>query len=202
MTAQLQVRLIQRDDRQFERVVLAELLVPNTPNSWGDWYTPEAIKEFCYAFSQKGYGLDIEHNQIDVGGVQFFVVESFIARSGDPDFIEGSWVIGVKIIDDGLWQQVLDGEINGFSFEADVFFTPITITYEDETRIVTGVTEPDPLDGHTHTFTVVIGPLNKVLSGGTGITDDHAHAITGTTVTLASNGHTHRYQVVEDEDNA
>jgi hypothetical protein len=198
MSNMMECRIIQRDDREFERVVLAELLVPNVPNSWGDLYSPEAIKDFCYAFSLKGFGLDVEHDEVDVAGVEFFVVESFIARPGDPDFIEGSWVIGVKILDDALWAKVLAGDINGFSFQAEVFMDPLTIIYDSEARIVSGVTEPDPLDGHTHTYTVVIGPLNTVLSGGTGSTDNHAHSITGASVTALASGHTHRYQVIDE----
>lgn len=194
-----EARIVQRDDRAFEQVVLAELLVPNVPNSWGDIYTPEAIKEFCYKFSEHGFGLDVDHDQIDVTGKGYIVVESFIARSGDPDFIEGSWVIGVKILDDGIWERVLDGTLNGFSFEASCFMDPITIIYENEARVVLGTTEPDPLDGHTHTFTVVIGPLNVVLSGGTGITDNHSHSITGASVTGTAAGHTHRYQVIGED---
>lgn len=193
-----EARIVQREDRAFEQVVLAELLVPNVPNSWGDIYTPEAIKEFCYTFSAQGFGLDVDHDQKDVTGSGYIVVESFIARAGDPDFIEGSWVIGVKIIDAGIWARVLDGTLNGFSFEADVFMDPVVIVYESDNRVVIGVTEPDPLDGHTHTFTVVLGPLNVVLSGGTGITDNHAHPITGATVTGIADGHTHRYQVVAE----
>jgi hypothetical protein len=196
MSNLMDCRIVQRDEKEFERVVLAELLVPDVPNSWGDLYSREAIKEFCYTFSQKGFGLDVDHNEVDVTGVQFFIVESFIARPGDPDFIEGSWVIGVKILDDDLWAKVLAGEINGFSFQADVFMTPVSIVYESEARVVLGVTEADPLDGHTHTFTVVIGPLNTVLSGGTGITDNHSHPITGASVTGSASGHTHRYQVI------
>jgi hypothetical protein len=198
MTAQ--VRIVKREDRQFEQVVLAELLVPHVPNSWGDIYTPEAIKEFCYTFSQKGFGLDVDHDGVDVTGKEYILVESFIARAGDPDFIEGSWVVGAKILDADLWQRILDGEINGFSFEASVFMIPVNLEYDIDSWIVSGVTEPDPFDGHTHTYTVVLGPLNGVISGGTGVTDGHSHSITGATVTGLAAGHTHRYQVIEDDD--
>lgn len=199
MSQTLDCRIVRRNEGAFERVVLAELLVPNVPNSWGDLYTPEAIKEFCYTFSQQGFGLDVDHNEINVDGDQYIIVESFIARAGDPDFIEGSWVVGAKILDDALWDRVLTGDINGFSFQADVFMQPLLIVYEEEARVVIGVTEPDPLDGHTHTFTVVIGPLNAVISGGTGVTDNHAHSITGATVTGIASGHTHRYQVISED---
>lgn len=195
-------RLIHRDDDSvvFERVVLSEVLVPNVANTFADIYTEEAIKEFCYQYALQGYGLDIEHDGVDVQGLKYVVVESFIARPGDPDFIEGSWVVGVKVLDDDLWQDVLDGKINGFSFEAQCNLDPITITYEDDSWVTSGVTEPDPVDGHTHVYTVVIGPLNKVISGGTGVTNGHSHSITTHTITGESSGHLHRYQVLGDDD--
>jgi hypothetical protein len=192
-------RIVKRDDREFEQVVLAELLVPDVPNSWGDIYSREAIKEFCYVFSQEGFGLDLDHDEVDVTGTGYIIVESFIARPGDPDFIEGSWVIGVKVIDPLIWQRIMVGDLNGFSFQADVFMQPLLITYDNDSWVVTGVTEPHPIDGHTHTYTVVIGPLNTVISGGTGITDNHAHPITGATITGIADGHLHRYQVIVED---
>ena len=45
------------------------------------------------------------------------VVESFIVRKGDPDFIEGAWVVGVHVPDKEVWQQIVKGELTGFSIE-------------------------------------------------------------------------------------
>lgn len=192
-----EVRLVRREDREFERVVFAEVLVPETLNTFADWWSPEAIRQAAYAFAEKGYGLDVEHDNVDVTGSGYYVVESFIARAGDPDFIEGSWVVGVKIVDDDIWQQIINGELNGFSFEATVFYTDAEFT-SPGIRTIIGVTEPDPFDGHTHTFTVVINEHNQVISGGTGMTDNHYHPITVHTVTGLGAGHNHRYQVVEE----
>ena len=185
-----------RDDRKYEQVVMAELLIPDTPNVYGDITTRENIREFCYQFAIQGYGIDVNHNQIDVMGGKLAVVESFIVRPGDPDFIEGSWVIGMKILCPRLWQDVLDGTLNGFSYEAMVQMTPVNIVnYSD--RQVTGVTEPDPDDGHTHNYLVMLDPLNNPISGGTDVTDGHRHDITTHTFTNIADGHRHRYQVLQ-----
>lgn len=199
--SEVSLDLIMVENKVFEQVVFSEVLVPNVFNTWGDWYPPEVVKEFAYAFAQKGYGIDVEHDSVDVKGIKCFVCESFIARTGDPDFIEGSWVVGIKILDSALWQQVLDGEINGLSFQADIFFDEIPWP-EEGYRVVYGVTEPDPYDGHTHTFAVVLNGANQVISGSTGVTDGHSHSITVHTVTGEAAGHTHRYQVVEDKKDA
>lgn len=196
-----ELRSIKREDTEaWERVAWSELLIPNEPNVYGDYWTAEAIVRARDLYMQTDYKLDVEHDNVDVRNKGYYVIESFIARPGDPDFIEGAWVIGVKFIDDDLWNQVLSGELNGFSYEANVLAEPVTIEYNDEIeqRIVTGVTEPDPFDGHTHTFTVVVGPLNKVISGSTGETDGHYHSIRTHTLTGKASGHTHRYQVLGD----
>ena len=64
-----------------------------------------------------GFGIDVNHQNDDVSaGVK--IVENFIARADDPDFVEGAWVIGVHVLDDDIWNDILSGELNGFSYEA------------------------------------------------------------------------------------
>lgn len=198
------IRIIKRDGAEFEQFVMCELLIPDTPNSFGDISTKEMIRDAAFQFAAQGYGLDVNHDQEDVKGAKLVVVESFIARPGDPDFIEGSWVVGMKILDDALWQQVLSGELNGFSYEAEVYMTPVIIQ-NLRNRQVSGTTEPDPTDGHTHTYLVLLDALNRPISGGTGVTDGHSHRIVSHTVTeLAVDPkgyeHSHRFQVLVDDD--
>lgn len=179
----------------YERVVYAELLIPDTPNVCGDVSSESAIREFAYQFAIQGYGIDVEHNQQNVMGNKLVVVESFIARPGDPDFIIGSWVIGMKILDDTLWHKVVTGDLNGFSYEAMCWMEEIIIENK-RNRTVTGVTEPDLVDGHTHTYVVVLDALNRPIEGNTGVTDGHSHRIQSHTFTDASDSHRHRYQVL------
>ncbi len=87
-------KLILRDEevqaKEWEQIVFAEVLIPDTPNTYGDVYTRQAIKEFAYEFARLGYGIDVQHNQNDITGTGAYVAESFIVREGDKDFIEGS----------------------------------------------------------------------------------------------------------------
>lgn len=190
----LDIRLHTRDDPQWERVVFAEVLVPETPNVFGDYWTREAIKEAAYTFMEQGFGIDVEHNNDDVTG-PVNVVEAFLARDGDPDFIEGSWVVAMRIHDDGMWQQVLDGEINGYSYEALVAMLPATFAFLDD-GVRMGVTEPDPDDGHTHEFVVFVDETNRPVGGGTSETNGHEHPISTHTITDEAAGHAHRYNLV------
>lgn len=183
-----------KDEDGWERVVFAEVLVPNTPNVYGDYWTKEAIVEAAYLFMKTGFGIDVDHDNFDVTGA-VYVVETFIARKGDPDFIEGSWVVAMKIEDDQLWEKVLNNEINGYSYEAIVSFLSGTLRIEDD-GVRTGYTEPDLDDGHYHAFMVMVDIDNRPISGGTDEVDGHSHRITGHTITDESVGHTHRYNLV------
>lgn len=189
---------LNRAEKEFEQVVYGEVLVPDVPNVYGDIYTRDAIREFVYEFARQGFGIDVEHDNSDIMGGKAHIVESFIARPGDPDFIEGSWVVGMRITDPDLWQKVLDGEINGFSYEATCELTEIVIE-DTGNRVISGLTEPDPIDGHTHRYTVIVDVLNRVVAGGTEMTDGHMHTISHHTYTDEANSHTHRFQVISDD---
>jgi hypothetical protein len=104
----------------------------------------------------------------------------------------------VWIKDETLWQMVLDNKINGFSYEALVGMQPVGIE-NLRSRIITGTTAPDLLDGHTHTYCVIVDALNRPVSGSTGDTDGHSHTISTHTTTDEANGHKHRFDVINDD---
>lgn len=196
------IHLQRRDGVEWERCVFAEVLIPGVANVFGDYWSAAAIRECAYEFMRRGFGIDVEHDNVDVNaaglvamGGGAYVIEAFLARPGDPDFIEGSWVIGMHITDDELWDKILNNEINGYSYEATVNFLPAILAEADDgTR--TGFTEPDPFDGHRHAFMVLVDADNRPLSGGTDEVDGHSHTITTHTVTDEADGHTHRFNLV------
>jgi hypothetical protein len=171
------------------------VLVPDTPNVFGDLWTREAIKEAAYTFMQDGFGIDVEHDNIDGSGEDFYIVETFLVRKGDPDFIEGAWVVALKIVNADIWQKILDNELNGYSYEAVVAFLSGTLKMADD-GVRTGYTEADLTDGHTHAFMVVVDNTNRPVSGGTDEVNGHSHIISTHTVTNEAYGHTHRYNIV------
>lgn len=186
-----------RDQDGFERVVLAEVLIPDTLNVYADYHTKESVKQFAYTFSESGFGIDINHSNIDRTG-PLLVVESFIAREGDPTFIEGSWVVGILIRDDDIWNDVLSGSINGFSYESLVQFVQVIIDIPIP-KVITGVTEPDIYDNHTHKYTVIVDDDGRVVSGGTDVVNDHDHLITVHTSTEMSQSHRHIFNVTSGD---
>lgn len=192
------LRSLKRAGEEWQQVAWTELLIPDTPNMFGDIWTREAIIEARDKFMMSDFGIDLEHDNDDQRNVEYAVVEMFVARDDDPDFIPGSLVVGMKFLTEDSWNKVLSGEINGLSYEGTVYQIDVDIEWPDLPRLVSGVTEPDPFDGHTHTFVVELGEENKVLSGSTGETDGHSHSLTTHTITGKAAGHTHRYQILGD----
>ena len=78
--------------------------------------TAETIEDMAHDFLANGKNSQIstDHDGYTDKGV---VVESFIAREGDPDFIAGSWVVGVYVPDPEIWVLIENGDLTGFSIE-------------------------------------------------------------------------------------
>lgn len=188
-------KFITKDEDGYERIVMGEVLIPNTLNTYGDFHTEESVRQFAYGFMKKGFGIDIDHDNVDVSG-DIDIIESFIARPGDPDFVEGSWVVGCHIKSDELWQRVLDGELHGYSYEAIVGMMEIEITVPAEST-KHGTTQPDLDDGHTHEFYVLLDANGRVLTGGTSETGGHTHTISHHTFTDVALGHSHIFNIVQ-----
>ncbi|RLA05764.1 MAG: hypothetical protein DRQ47_00295 [Gammaproteobacteria bacterium] len=188
------MKLVKNDLGQ-EQVVMAEVLIPDQVNVYGDFHTMESIKQFAYSFAESGFGIDINHDNIDSTG-SLLVVESFLVRESDKDFpIEGSWVVGILVRDDEIWQDILDGELNGLSYESIVKFVKVIIDVDIPSE-VTGVTEPDIYDGHVHKYWVKLDDDGRVVSGGTDEVDDHYHLISLHTSTELTRSHRHIFNII------
>lgn len=99
---------------ETKQIVWGEVYVPYEEDSQGDWMTPEEIEAMAYGFmaNLRLHKIDTNHDEEQNG---CYVVESFIARPGDPDFQEGAWVVATKITNDDIWDMIINGEITGYS---------------------------------------------------------------------------------------
>ena len=179
------------EDRQL---AYGEVYIPMIPDSQGDFMTEIEIEKMAHRFmkNQYLYGVDTEHDMTDNGSV---VVESFIAREGDPDFIKGSWVAAIAVPDD-LWPLVKSGELGGFSMYGGGERIPTMITIEvPDDGILKG--ETDTMEDHTHKYTLRFDGEGSFLGGETNTVDGHSHTIKKGTVTDKEDGHRHRFSFVE-----
>lgn len=183
---------IRKIDAELQ-VVYGEVYVPDHPDSDGDFASSDEIRKMAHGFMKnlRLGQVDMDHDNSDRG---FWVVESFIARKDDPDFIEGAWVVGIHVSSPTVWKQVKDGEINGFSMEAMVRKEPVLLTLELP-EYVEGPTSEAA--GHTHTFKAYIGDDGNVVGGETDVVNGHSHSIRRSVVTEQSDGHTHRFSYLE-----
>jgi hypothetical protein len=173
--------------------------VPNVPDAHGDFMTPDEVRKMAHNFMRSGntHVIDVNH---DNNLTRAYVVESFIAREGDPVFAPESWVVGVHIPDPELWEAVKSGELNGFSFEGLVHYDEVEV----EIELPDTITLPTINDstGHTHTVTVHFNESGDFIGGLTDVVDGHYHTILSHTVTEVSEGHTHKFDIVEALKNA
>jgi hypothetical protein len=177
-----------------EQVVFGEVYAPGFPDSQGDFMTPEEIKKMAYNFLRKGLvsNIDVNHSQLPSGS---YVVESFIARPDDTIFIPESWVLGVKVPDQGVWKMVKSGELNGFSLDG-MGIRKDTVFEIEMPEVLKG--ETDDVMGHRHKFFVKFDAGGGFLGGMTSSAlDGHVHKIERGTVTEMTNGHNHRFSFVE-----
>lgn len=178
-----------------QRMVFAEVYVPNVPDTDNEFMTAETIREMAYKFmkDQNQRQIDVNHDNELVEGA--CVVESFIARKDDPLFIEGAWVVGIHVDNDDVWDQIKKGEINGFSMEALVTLQETELEIEIPPVIQGRTSKSD--DGHEHEFFVTYDPEGNFVGGRTSFTDGHYHTIKHGTTTEEAEGHSHKFSFVE-----
>lgn len=183
---------IKKLDEELQ-IVYAEVYVPNVPDSDNEFMSIETIQVMAHDFLASGrvQKIDVEHSR---DHIEAAVVESFIARKGDPDFIENSWVAGVKIYDSEVWELVKAGEINGFSLDGKGKGEETELEIEIPEFVKGGT---DYAEGHMHVFKVSFDDEGNFLGGRTVDDADHMHLIKRGTLTEEANDHAHRFSYVE-----
>lgn len=175
-----------------ERLVTGQVYAPDCLDAHGHFMTAKELRNVAHNFLSDGLltSIDVQHDNNPVDAV---IVESFIARKGDPDFEEGAWVATTKINDLAVWKMVKDGKINGYSFEILTYRSDLVVEIEYKSWYF-GFTDPDPHDKHTHPFIVRMDENGEIIPTRTGLGSDGspAHVITKSNVTGTVSGHTHR----------
>jgi hypothetical protein len=115
------VRLFNKTAQEVgtERLVYGVVIEPGNIDTDHEWTDEENIRKACHLFMKHFQEFGIEHEIVLPNGL--VLVENFIA----PDnFImngqaikKGSWVMAHFVKDDIAWQDILDGELTGYSFE-------------------------------------------------------------------------------------
>lgn len=110
--------------------LIGAAMIPDKPiyrnGTNGDFYavfSKDTIRQIAQVFAQKGLfnNTNIEHT---ITPADSFVFQSYIVDGSkdinSPKGIEapdGSWIVGVKVVNPTVWQAIKKGQVKGFSVE-------------------------------------------------------------------------------------
>ena len=108
-------------------------------NPYYVYFSEETIKQIAEKFMRKGYTVDGQHDveHRGPGEKDVFVTESWIIEDpendksrmyGFYDLPKGTWMVKMKVLNNGVWKEIKEGKLNGFSVSG--FFEE----YEVESR--------------------------------------------------------------------
>lgn len=124
-----------KTDDEYQKVVLGIMMQPDLPiyrnDEDGEYYgvfTKDTIKKIVHKFhKEQQYTDDVNLNHEADNKVNAYMFGDYIVDSelqiedlknkGIEDAVIGSWVAMYKVEDDEVFQQILDGEFQGFSIE-------------------------------------------------------------------------------------
>jgi hypothetical protein len=182
---------------EAKRIVYGEVYAPFVLDTYGEFMLPDDVETMAHKAMQRDLTtfIDTNHDNKPNGS---YPVESFVARAGDPDFKEGAWVMGIKVVRDDIWAKCLSGELNGFSFQAMVLPVEMEIEYST-IRDHVGLTYKSDAPGHEdheHVYYVEVDDKGTIIGGWTDEgPDGFAHQIIRGSVTQYANGHNHRFSL-------
>lgn len=110
-----------------ERYVLGVVLEPETKDSQGDIYSHAEVRKAAHIFMETAGALGKQHSENVTGKLK--ILESYIAPvdftvEDDETVKKGTWLMGIRVVDDDLWTDVKKGEFTGFSIGGDAYRNP------------------------------------------------------------------------------
>jgi len=129
-----------------ERYVMGIVLEPDTVDSQGDIYSKEEVRKAAHRFMQEYRQLGKQHSEIVTG--KLVILESWVAPTefalGDETVKDGTWLMGIRVVDDALWSSTKKGDFTGFSIGGIAYREPETKTPTTKTAEGDGAPKNDP----------------------------------------------------------
>jgi len=159
-----------------KKELLGVALIPDLPiyrNVGGEEFyvifSKETIKNIAMNLFKKGYHtkMNVEHTDEDADS---FIYQSYIVDrdlgimppKGLEDTPDGSWVIGVKVNSDSLWQDIKDGKRNGFSVEGLFGLEKIEAQFKANNKPVKNYTTLEDLKAFEQSSKHLLALLEKM----------------------------------------
>jgi len=111
------IPIIKGANPEDERFVLGIVLEPETVDAQNDIYSAAEIRTAAHRFMEEFQDVGLMH-QMRVNG-EVKIVESYLAPSdltiAGTQVKSGTWLLGVHVLSDALWEDVKNGTLSGFS---------------------------------------------------------------------------------------
>jgi hypothetical protein len=111
------VTIAKADDEK--RIAYGVVLESGTIDGQGDYMTPEDVEAAAHGYLSTSRVIGSEHGApIDAVPIESYIAPqdlTFDGPQGRTIVTKGSWVMGVRVINDDHWQMVKDGDYTGFS---------------------------------------------------------------------------------------
>lgn len=114
------------DEAKPERYVLGIVLEPETVDAQQDIYSDAEIRQTAHKFMEDFRVIGLMHKGAVNDKVK--ILESYLAPADfEVDGVpvkKGTWLMGVRVLDDELWESVKSGELSGFSIGGSAIRKP------------------------------------------------------------------------------
>jgi len=108
---------VKKLDAQY-KIVYGVVLEPGTIDAQDDVISEEEIFKSMHDYMLNAQKINLQHTPFDVDSA---IIENFIApvdmEIAGETVKKGSWVMGVKILDEKVWKAVEEGKFNAYSIE-------------------------------------------------------------------------------------
>ncbi|MBA7534306.1 DNA ligase [subsurface metagenome] len=102
--------------KEDEHIVAGVVYSPDEVDSQGDMATEEEIRKAAYRFMEEVQKFKVNHEgkNVDVKVLEIYIAPQNLEIAGQK-VKKGSWVLVVRILDEGIWKKIKSGELSGFS---------------------------------------------------------------------------------------
>ena len=104
-------------DEGEQRWLLGYVLVPGVPDAQGDVYNADEVRKASWGYMARHQNIGLMHKGLVNGKV--LLTDNFVAPCkmvvNGSEIPEGAWMMGLNVVDDGLWADVKAGKLTGLS---------------------------------------------------------------------------------------
>lgn len=129
------LHIVQKDESPaglIERYVFGIVLVPEEVDKQNDIYSEEEVRNAAFTFMKSHRNVGDTHKKIIAPGFaldgRVSIVENYIAKAdmeiNGHKIKKGTWLMGVFVQDDQLWEAIKSGDYTGFSIGGEALRVP------------------------------------------------------------------------------